>query len=153
MHGDYLPEPDDVWPPYLAADDAPRRQLLKRRLVALLNVPAFRTPYLPYIAVHLDYVPAARHLMEAVNVLRDKGELLHLTLELGKGEVPRVGLCVLYGAPSPVVPFPYEPGVIPEGLRCREILRSKIPPESVLAPESRNTAFGGDTRARKNGER
>src|SRR5690606_6926735 len=91
-------------------------------------------------------VPAAGHLVEPVHVLRHESEFPLLAFELRQREMPRIGLCVLYGAAPPVVPLPDEPGIVPEGLGRREILRPKIAPEAVSPPERRHAAFGGDTR-------
>ena len=100
-------------------------------------------------AVKLQHVPAARHLVEAVNVLGDDGPQLALPLQLGQGVVGAVGLGVgvEHHAPEEVVKLRCVADEIPVGehLLVGEALLFLLV-QAVGAAEIRDAAGGGDAR-------
>ncbi len=89
--------------------------------------------------------------MQVIDVLGDEQELAR-PFGLEAGQRPMRGIGFDFGelrAPR-IVKFMYERGVAREGLRRRDILDTMTFPQAVLAPKSRQSAFGGNACAGQN---
>ena len=90
-----LLEEDDVRADHGAATRTARRGADRVRLVGPSPLAAAHAHRVEDVAVDLDDVPRPRLLVEAVDVLGEEGEALGRALDLGEGEVGRVGLRAL----------------------------------------------------------
>src|SRR3972149_3530721 len=123
-----LAEPNDVRAKQASARTAGREDaqgdfpVLADRAVRLTAEP-------PDASVELDNPLTSRLLVEAVDVLGDEGERRREAFQRGQGIVGRVRGGLRDFLAPPIVPFPNEPCVAPEGFGGRELLRSgRIPP-------------------------
>jgi len=96
-----------------------RRQFRKVRAKVLAFAAAERAAERPDIAMDFEQASGTGAVVEAIDILRDEGEIGRAFLELGKSQVSGVRFGLSDQAASPVVPFPYELGIAGKGLRCR----------------------------------
>lgn len=98
-------------------------------------------PRLTQRAVNFVDVPASSLGVKAVDVLRDDAVKFALTLELGEGQVPRVGRHAVQ-QPEPVpVKLIEKQRPLEQGVDAGQLFRPVLAPEPVLGPEVRQSGL------------
>ena len=90
--------------------------------------------------------------MQAVDVLRDQGELWTFPLQLNECKMTRVRLSFRNQAAAPIIPAPNEVGIACKRAGRAKILGAKLVPEAGRSTERRHATLGGNTRARQDRE-
>ena len=97
--------------------------------------------------MYMEDVPAARTLMQVVDVLGDQREVGRAGFELGQREVAWIGLRGRDQAAAPVVPLPNQLWITREGAGRGQIFGAEVFPKAACAAKGRDSAFRRDARS------
>jgi len=87
--------------------------------VILGDLPLGEAANPPDAAMKFDEAPTPRSPVEPIDILGDQQEVGEMPLHVNQGVMGRVWLRGRDALPPPVVPFPYQLRVFPEGLGGR----------------------------------
>lgn len=147
-----LPEPDDTGTGHRSAGTS-WRQFVERGIEIAPDLPAAGTAKKPDVAVNLQYMTAARAVVQTVDILSNQGEPLFPPFEVGEGKVAGIRGDRGDLLPSPVIPFPNQHRIAGERLGSRQIFRAELTPQPFRSTKRRHPALGGDSRAGEHGYR
>src|SRR5207245_3906936 len=85
--------------------------------------------------------------VQIVHVLCDEQELVCVLGQFHNRSMRGVWFCIANALATLAIPFPNQFRIALERFRSRQLCRIEIPPVTVLAAKSRDSAFGGNSRA------
>jgi len=100
--------------------------------------------------LHHLFVWYSRTDVHIVHILRDQEELMGVFGQSRDRRMSCIRLCIADALPALAIPFPNQFRIARESFRRRQLCRIKVPPVTVFATKSRDSAFGGNASACQN---